>query len=34
MDKVLSRDGTPIAYERVGSGPPLILEAGRVVARG
>jgi pimeloyl-ACP methyl ester carboxylesterase len=33
MKKVLSRDGTPIAYERVGSGPPLILVDGALCHR-
>lgn len=28
LDKVLSADGTPIAFEQVGSGPPLILVHG------
>ena len=28
MDVVKSRDGTPIAYERAGSGPPLVLVHG------
>jgi pimeloyl-ACP methyl ester carboxylesterase len=28
MDKVISRDGTPIAYDRYGSGPALILVGG------
>lgn len=33
MKKVLSRDGTPIAYERLGSGPPLILVDGALCHR-
>ena len=28
METVTSRDGTPIAYERSGEGPPLILVHG------
>jgi pimeloyl-ACP methyl ester carboxylesterase len=28
METVISRDGTPIAFERVGSGPPLVLVHG------
>ncbi|TMG00876.1 MAG: alpha/beta hydrolase, partial [Chloroflexi bacterium] len=28
MEAVKSRDGTPIAYERAGSGPPLVLVHG------
>jgi pimeloyl-ACP methyl ester carboxylesterase len=28
MDTVISRDGTPIAYERTGTGPPLLLVHG------
>jgi pimeloyl-ACP methyl ester carboxylesterase len=28
MDKVISKDGTPIAYERTGSGPPLLFVTG------
>ena len=28
MENVISADGTPIAYERTGSGPPLILVHG------
>jgi len=28
MDKVTSRDGTPIAFDRVGEGPPIILVVG------
>src|SRR5436190_1048679 len=33
MDTIRSRDGTPIAYERVGTGPPLILVVGAFNAR-
>lgn len=33
MKKVLSRDGTPIAYDRLGSGPPLILVDGALCHR-
>lgn len=33
MEKVLSRDGTPIAYERLGGGPPLILVDGALCHR-
>jgi pimeloyl-ACP methyl ester carboxylesterase len=28
MEKVISKDGTPIAYHRQGSGPPLVLVHG------
>ncbi|MDQ4132234.1 MAG: alpha/beta hydrolase, partial [Actinomycetota bacterium] len=28
MEAVLSADGTPIAFDRLGSGPPLILVVG------
>ena len=31
MSRVRSKDGTPIAYERAGSGEPLILVDGAVV---
>src|SRR5206468_8982061 len=31
MDHVTSKDGTPIAYERLGSGPPVILVGGGLV---
>jgi len=33
MDKVISKDGTPIAYEKVGSGPALILVDGALCSR-
>jgi hypothetical protein len=33
MSRVTSPDGTPIAYERVGSGPPVILVGGGLVDR-
>jgi pimeloyl-ACP methyl ester carboxylesterase len=33
MDKVISRDGTPIAYDRVGSGEPIILVDGAFCSR-
>lgn len=33
MDMVHSRDGTPIAFERFGSGPPLILVDGALCSR-
>jgi pimeloyl-ACP methyl ester carboxylesterase len=33
MNKVLSRDGTLIAYEQLGSGPPLILVDGALCSR-
>ena len=33
MDRVTSRDGTPIAYERIGSGPALILVTGALTER-
>jgi pimeloyl-ACP methyl ester carboxylesterase len=33
MNKVISRDGTPIAYDRLGSGPPLILVDGALCHR-
>jgi pimeloyl-ACP methyl ester carboxylesterase len=33
MKKVLSSDGTPIAYERSGNGPPLILVDGALCSR-
>jgi pimeloyl-ACP methyl ester carboxylesterase len=33
MKKVLSRDGTPIAFERLGDGPPLILVDGALCHR-
>ncbi|TWD82633.1 alpha-beta hydrolase superfamily lysophospholipase [Kribbella amoyensis] len=34
MDKVISADGTPIAYETFGSGPGLVLVAGALTTRG
>jgi pimeloyl-ACP methyl ester carboxylesterase len=34
MDLVRSADGTPIAFERVGSGPPLVLVGGALSDRG
>ena len=34
MEKVISRDGTVIAFDRVGSGPPLILVDGALCYRG
>ncbi len=33
MEKVISKDGTAIAYERTGSGPPLILIDGALCSR-
>jgi pimeloyl-ACP methyl ester carboxylesterase len=33
MDKVISKDGTPIAYEKSGSGPALILVDGALCSR-
>jgi pimeloyl-ACP methyl ester carboxylesterase len=33
VNKVISRDGTPIAFDRVGSGPPLILVDGALCSR-
>ena len=33
MDKVTSRDGTPIAFERLGDGPPVILVCGATCDR-
>jgi pimeloyl-ACP methyl ester carboxylesterase len=33
MSQVTSKDGTPIAYERVGQGPPLILVDGALCSR-
>ena len=33
MSQVLSKDGTPIAYERSGSGPALILIDGALCSR-
>ncbi|MFL5352100.1 alpha/beta fold hydrolase [Archangium sp.] len=33
MDKVISKDGTPIAYEKTGSGPALILVDGALCSR-
>ncbi len=33
MQKVTSRDGTPIAFDRIGSGPPLILVDGALCYR-
>ncbi len=34
MEKVISKDGTAIAFDRVGSGPPLILVDGALCYRG
>ena len=34
MDKVISKDGTPIAVDRLGSGPALILVDGAMCSRG
>jgi pimeloyl-ACP methyl ester carboxylesterase len=34
VDKVISKDGTPIAFDRVGSGPALILVDGAMCYRG
>ena len=34
MDKVISKDGTPIAFARVGSGPALVLVDGAMCYRG
>src|SRR5262245_61970387 len=33
MNKVTSKDGTPIAYDRLGDGPPVILVAGALGVR-
>jgi pimeloyl-ACP methyl ester carboxylesterase len=33
MKKVISKDGTPIAFDRVGQGPPLILVSGATAVR-
>lgn len=33
MNKVISKDGTPIAYDRSGDGPPLILVSGALSVR-
>jgi pimeloyl-ACP methyl ester carboxylesterase len=33
MDKVTSRDGTPIAFDRLGEGPPVILVCGAMCGR-
>lgn len=33
MDKVISKDGTPIAYEKLGAGPALILVDGAMCSR-
>jgi alpha/beta hydrolase family protein len=33
MEKVTSRDGTPIAFDRLGDGPPVILVCGAMCAR-
>ena len=33
MDKVTSSDGTPIAFERLGDGPPVILVCGATCDR-
>lgn len=32
MDRILSADGTPIAYRRQGEGPPLVLVGGALSA--
>ena len=34
VEKVISKDGTPIAFDRVGSGPALILVDGAMCYRG
>jgi pimeloyl-ACP methyl ester carboxylesterase len=34
VDKVISKDGTPIAVDQLGSGPPLILVDGAMCSRG
>ena len=34
MDKVTSRDGTPIAFDRLGEGPPIIVVCGAMCGRG
>jgi pimeloyl-ACP methyl ester carboxylesterase len=34
MDKVLSADGTAIAFEQVGSGPAVVLVGGAFMTRG
>jgi hypothetical protein len=33
MDKVISRDGTPIAIDRLGDGPPVIVVCGAMCDR-
>ena len=33
MDKVTSRDGTPIAFDRLGDGPPVIVVCGATCDR-
>jgi hypothetical protein len=33
MDKVTSRDGTPIAFDRLGDGPPVIMVCGATCDR-
>src|SRR5918911_3899168 len=33
MDKVTSRDGTPIAFDRLGDGPPVIMVCGAMCDR-
>src|SRR5215204_5786027 len=33
MDKVTSRDGTPIAFDRLGDGPPVIVVCGQLCDR-
>src|SRR5215218_7143527 len=33
MDKVTSRDGTPIAFDRLGNGPPVIVVCGAMCDR-